>query len=274
MSDITTNDLVIAALARCTSAGFSQDIAKASITTASGFDYSGWTCGGNPVAGSAPTTWAHPTQATAGAWNPRMVNPAAGKTCRLLFAGLRFSVANQPVIFRDRLGHMGGLSGTSTSAQTVGATLTTPAADGRCEAGGGDVDWWMEIYTALGSTGVNATFAVTYSDNSTGNVVVAVPASVPAARRIRIPPSSGNRSIKAISTVTLSATTGTAGNFGVTATDRKFQFSVAAANTEWVADWALLGMPDLGSNACLEASVFAVGTAFGTITGNIRAGVG
>lgn len=273
MTDFATEADIIAGLAACVAAGFSQDIAKATITTASGFDYSGWMMGGNPAAGVAPTTWATPTKDTLGALNPRMVNPATGKTCRILFCAFRPSVANQPYIIRDRVGHMGGLNGTLTTAQTVNASLTTPSADLRCEAGGGNVDWWIEIYTALGSTGVNATLAVTYSDNSTGNVVVAIPASVPAYRRIRIPPSSGNLSIKAISTCTLSATTGTAGNFGITATERKFQFSVPTANTDWVADWAQLAMPGIGSNACLELSTFAVGTAFGTMTGNFRAGV-
>ncbi len=273
MTDFASEDNVINGLAMCVSAGFSQDVAKTSVTTVSGFDYSGWTMGGNPVAGVAPTTWASPTQATAGAWNPRYVNPAAGKTARILFAGLRYSVAAQPVIFCDRVGHMGGLSGTSIAAQTVGATLTTPSGDLRCEALGGDVEWWLEWYTATGSTGVNATVAVTYSDNSTGNVVVALPASVPALRMYRIPPSSGNLSIKGITSVTLSATTGTAGSFGVTATDRKFQFSVATANTDWIADWATLGMPDLGSNACLFPRFFATSSASGIITGNIRAGV-
>ncbi len=273
MTDFASENDVINGLALCVSAGFSQDVAKTSITTVSGFDYSGWTMPGNPAVGVAPTTWASPTQATAGAWNPRYVNPAAGKTCRILFAGLRYSVAAQPVIFCDRVGHMAGLSGTVTTAQTVNATLTTPSGDLRCEASGGDVEWWLEWYTATGSTGVNATVAVTYSDNSTGNVVVALPASVPALRMYRIPPSSGNLSIKGITSVTLSATTGTAGSFGVTATERKFQFSVPTANTDWIADWAMLAMPDIGSNACLFPRFYATSTAAGIITGNIRAGV-
>lgn len=273
MSDFSTPADVIAGLAACPTIGFSQDLAKANITTVSGFDYSGWTCGGNPAAGVAPTTWATPTATTKGAINPRYTNGAVGTTCRVLYAALRPSVANQPYIIRDRVGHMAGLSGIVTTDQTVNGTLTTPSADGRCEADGGDVDWWLEWYTATGSTGVNAAVAVTYSDNSTGNVIVVLPASVPAFRRYRIPPSSGNLSIKSIQTVTLSATTGTAGNFGVTATERKAQFSVPVANADWVADWATLGMPDLGRNACLELSTFAVGTAFGTMTGNLRAGV-
>jgi hypothetical protein len=276
MTDFLTEADVIAGLSGCVAAGFSQDLAKASTTTVSGFDYSNWLGAGNPAAGVAPTTWVNPTSQTLGAMNPRMVSPAAGKTCRILFAALRPSVANQPYIIRDRVGHMAGLNGTSIAAQTVGTPatmLTTPAADLRCEAGGGDLDWWLEWYVATGATAVNATCAVTYSDNSTGNVVVALPASVPAGRRYRIPPSSGNLSIKGISTVTLSASTLTAGNFGVTATERKFQFSVPTANTEWMADWALLAMPDIGSNACLEMSCFATGAAMGTLTGNFRAGV-
>lgn len=273
MTDFATQDAVINGLATCTAAGFSQDLQKGTITTVSGFDYSGWTCGGNPAAGVAPTTWAHPTHLTLGALNPRQINPAVGKTMRTLYAELRPSVANQVYILHDRIGHMASLNGTLTTAQTVNATLTAAAADGRCEAGGGDVEWWLEWYTATGSTAVNATVNVTYSDDSTGNVVVALPASVPAGRMYRIPPSSGNLSIKAVNNVTLSASTLTVGNFGVTATDRKFAFSVAAANTPWVADWAMLAMADLGRNACLFARTYAAGTAFGTLTGNIRAGV-
>lgn len=273
MTDFATPADVINGLAKCTSAGFSQDIQKATITTASGFDYSGWTAGGNPAGGAFPTAWAHPTHLTLGALNPRQINPETGKTMRLLYAEIRPSVANQTYIFHDRIGHMGGLSGTSVAAQSVNATLTAAAADGRCEATGGDVEWWLEWYQATGSTAVNATVNVTYSDDSTGNVVVALPASVPAFRMYRIPPSSGNLSIKAVNTVTLSASTLTAGNFGVTAADRKFAFAADVANKPWVADYPLLAMADLGKNACLFVRTYAAGTAFGTLTGNIRAGV-
>ncbi len=276
MSDFATESDVIAGLAACVSAGFSQDVYKTTITTVSNFDYSGWTMGGFPAAGATPTTWVNPTQATVGAINPRYVNGGSTTTARILFAALRYSVVNQPVIVYDRVGHMGGLSGTVTTAQTVGTAateLSTPATDGRCEAGGGDVDWFLEWYTATGATGVNVTCAVTYSDDSTGNVVVAIPVSVPVFRMYRIVPASANLSIKGITSVTLSASTGTAGNFGVTACERKFQFSVDTANKEWIADWATLGMPDIGRNACLALRFYATSSAAGILTGNIRAGV-
>lgn len=272
MSDFATPDDVVAGLAHCASSGFNQDFAKNSITTASGFDYSGWTMGGAPAAGATPTSWATPTFATLGSLNPKMVNPGAGTTGRILYASFFYTVANQPVIIVDRVGHMGGLSGTVTTAQSVGSSLTTPAADGRCLASGADVQWWLEWYSATGSTGVNATCAVTYDDNSTGNVVVALPASVPAFRCYPIRSASANRTIKSVDSVTLSATTGTAGNFGVTATNRKFSFSVPVANQVYNADWASLGMPTCMPNTCLFPMFWASSTATGVLNGTMKAG--
>lgn len=273
MSDFATDSDVISALAACVAAGFNQDMAKTTITTVSGFEYSGWTQAGFPAAGVAPTAWAHPTYGTTGAINPKMINGDSAGTRRVLYAALAYSIANQVVCVRDRVGHMGGLSGTSVAAQSVNATLTAAAADGRCAADGSDVEWFLEWYTATGSTGINVTVNVTYNDDTTGNVVVAIPASVPANRMYRITPSSGNRTIKQVNTVTNSATTGTAGNYGVTATNRVFMFMTPVANTLFLGDWASLGFPQIGKNACLYFTVTAVGTAFGTITGTIKAGV-
>lgn len=272
MTDFATPADIIAGITASGTVGFNQEIYKASITTASGFDYSGWTQTGAPTAGAAPTTWAHPTQATAGAINPKYINPTGGATARILWANLIYSVANQPIIVEDRIGHMASLSGTNTGAQTVSATLTTPAADGRCATDGSDVQWWLEWYTATGSTAVNATVAVTYSDNSTGNVVVALPASVPAFRMYPIRSASANLTIKGITSVTLSASTGSAGNFGVTCTNRKFGFSLPVANQMFTADWATLGMPSLGSNSCLFFHYWATSTAAGIPQGTIKAG--
>lgn len=271
MTDFLTEADIIAAIAGAESAGFNQDFYKASITTVSGFDYSGWMAGGSPIAGNAPTTWVSPLHNNVGAINWRMVNSEATKTMRLLAATIRPSVANQPYIIQDRLGHMAGLSGTSTSAQSVNGTIASAAAQGRCLSTGRDVDWWLEWYTTTGSTAVNATVNVTYEDGTTADIVVALPASVPAYRRHRIVPG-GVKGIKGVNTVTLSATTGTAGNFGVTATQRICGFSVPAANSDWIADWALTKMSKVGQSACLQFATYAVGTAFGTLTGNMVVG--
>lgn len=273
MTDFATEADVINGLTKSPSVGFDQLLYKTSIATTANQHTSGWTMAGNPGAGAAPTTWAHPTNATAGAWNKNHNHGAAGTTCRILYADLRLSVANQPLVICDRLGHMAGLSGLLTTTQTVGATLTTPAADGRCEANGGDVDWWVEFYVNGGATVTNATIAVTYSDNSTGDIVQAWNISAVALKMVQIVPAVAGLSIKSVNSITLSANTGSAGNFGVTATERKFQCSVPLANTSWVADWQQLGMPDLGTNACLFGRFWATTTATGTVIGNIRAGV-
>ena len=66
---------------------------------------------------------------------------------------------------------MGGLSGTVTTSQGALSLVTnSPGADRLGDANYSDVQWWLEVYTALGATGVNATVAVEYNDASTGNL--------------------------------------------------------------------------------------------------------
>ena len=73
----------------------------------------------------------------------------------------------------DRLAHMGGLSGTVTTAQNVSLALNTLGATNNIsnrigDTNYSDVQWWLEWYTATGSTAVTATVAVTYNDGTTG----------------------------------------------------------------------------------------------------------
>lgn len=273
MTDFATEDNIVSALkgAGHGGAGCRQEFYKTSLTAVAGFDYSGWMMAGAPAAGVAPTVWAHPTQATIGAWCPKLVN-AGTQTNRVLQIEATMANAGQNMRIVDRVGHMAGLSGTSIAAQTVGATLTTPAADGRCAADGSDVAWYLEWYAATGSTPINVTLAVTYNDDSTGNVVVAIPASVPAYRKYRILPAVAGKTIKAMSTATNSASTGTAGNFGVTAERFLCSSSVPSANYTDKQDYAYLAMPDVGTNACITATFWTTATSLGVCQGAIVIG--
>jgi len=273
MTDFATASDVVSALAAASNGGSGcrQEFYKTTLTVVANFDYSGWMMTGSPTVGVAPTTWAHPTAATAGTWAPKYANSSGG-TNRLLLTDIVMTNAGQSLILRDRIGHMGGMSGIVTTAQTVAATLTAPAADGRCDVSGSDVEWFLEWYTATGATGVNATVAVTYDDASTGNVVVALPATVPAYRMYRIQPAVAGRTIKGITSVTLSATTGTAGNFGVTATKKLATSFLAVAGYNDTRDWARLAMPKIGSNACLFGTFWTTTTTLGTVLGTIIAG--
>jgi hypothetical protein len=68
--------------------------------------------------------------------------------------------------------------------------------------------------------------------------------------------------------VTLSATTGTAGNFGVTATRIRTSLACPLANMKWSADWAALPLSEAANSACL----FLIQLAGTTSTGTVRGG--
>lgn len=130
----------------------------------------------------------------------------------------------------------------------------------------------MEWYTATGSTAVTATVNVTYNDGTTGNLTglplaATRPASFMVALNTLIPSASAGKFIRGVNTVTLSATTGTAGSFGVTATRLKATVGSPIANFKTVADWAQLGLPHIPNSAALFPIVLTPTTSSGTIRG-------
>ena len=235
-----------------------------------------WRATGTPAQGAIPAAAAYCTKALTGAIG--FDNQTGPATSYLGYHTLLCGTANTNLEIHDRLAHMGGLNGTLLTAQTVGIDLSTINAGGPVAAARlgdtnySDVMWFLEWYTATGATASNATVNVTYDDNSTGNVVVSLPASVPAYRMYPIQSAVAGRTIKAVNTVTLSATTGTPGNFGVTAYKVLATHSVPAANWSDKQDWAYLGMPKCGSDLCLCGFTFAVGTSFGIVNGNMLIG--
>ena len=175
------------------------------------------------------------------------------------------------VQIHDRLAHMGTLSGIVTTAQTVGVDVSGTASNvdaRRGDANYSDVQWWLEWYTATGVTPTTFTCAVTYDDDSTGTVAVAVAASTAASRMLPIVPAVSGRFIKSIQTVTLAATTGTAGNFGVTATRALGGLSMGMASAGEVGDWAYLGLPRIFDSACLVMIMIPGTTSTGTLYGS------
>ena len=173
--------------------------------------------------------------------------------------------------------HMGGLSGTVATAQTVGidlsANLGTSNLDARKgDANYSDVQWWLEWYTATGSTAVTATVNVTYNDASSGNLsavslAATRPASFMAPLNSYIPAAQSGLYIKAVNSVTLSATTGTAGSFGVTATKPRMTMPLPLANKTEVFDWAALGLPEILNSSCLFGLVLTSQTNTGSLRG-------
>jgi hypothetical protein len=275
MTDFATTSDVVAALAAAgnSGAGGRFNIFKTGLTAVASNWYSGWQEGGSPAAGATPGAWANPTATTLGSYNPNYINPGTA-TCRLLWGSITQTATGQGKWLIDRLGHMGGLNGTVTTAQSTGAVMTSPVSDGRCASDYSDVEWYLEWYSATGSTGVTATCAVTYNDASTGSVSVTLAASMPAYRMLPIQPPAGTvgKWIKTVDSVTLSATTGTAGSFGVTAVKRLAPFMSPVGNYPDTRDFAALAMPKVGANACINAMYWTTTTSTGTSVGSIAIG--
>lgn len=262
---ITTRDELINALANNSSR---LVIDKASMANAvAGQFFSLWTAAGVPGAGSAPGAAAVPTKATTGAFG--FNNQTAPATGYIGWLALQFSNNASNLEIHDRLAHMSGLSGTVTTSQGALSLVTSsPGADRLGDANYSDVQWWLEVYTALGSTGVNATVAVTYNDDSTGNLTAFALGATPRAGRLYpLVSAVAGKFIKAVTGVTLSATTGTAGNFGITATRPRTSVSAPLANKTEPLDWATLGLPNVPNDSCLMMLMLCSTTSTGTVRG-------
>lgn len=262
---INTRDKLIDALGNNSSR---LVIDKASLANAAaGQFFSLWTATGQPGAGSAPSSAAVPTKATTGAFG--FDNQTSPVTSYLAWLALQCGNSASNLEIHDRLAHMGGLSGTVTTSQGALSLVTSdPGTDRRGASDYSDVQWWLEVYTALGATGVNATVAVTYNDDSTGNLAaVALGATPRAGRLYPLVSASAGKFIKAVTGVTLSATTGTAGNFGITATRPRTSVSCPLLNKTETFDWAQLGLPNIPNDSCLMMLMLCSTTTTGAVRG-------
>lgn len=251
-------------------------IDKANITSqAPGTYVSLWRATGQPGQGAIPAATAVCNNTTLGCMDFRQQTYPS--TSYGSYMEVATSNSAMTVEIHDRFAHMGGLNGTLTTAQTVSLDLSTLGATNNISnrIGGtdySDVQWWLEWYVATGATAVTVTVNVTYNDGTTGALAAASlaanrPASFMLSLNALIPAAASGKYIRAVNTVTLSATTGTAGNFGVTATRPRMTLAAPIANMKFVADWAQLGFPKIFNESCLFPIVLTSTTSTGTVRG-------
>ena len=269
---ITTRDQLIDALGNNSSR---LVIDKASISNAAaGQFHSLWRATGQPGQAAIPAAAAVCNNALTGALNfAQQTSPA---TTYGTWANAMCSNNATTLEIHDRLMHMGGLSGTSTGSQTVNLDLNANLGSDNISARKGDanfsdVQWWMEWYTDTGGTAVTATVGVTYNDGTTGTLSVALAATRRASLMIPlngfIPAAAAGKYIRDIDTVQLSATTGSAGSFGFTATRPRMTMPLTLANKMETFDWAALGLPEIFNSSCLMILQVASTTTTGTVRG-------
>jgi hypothetical protein len=259
---ITTHSLLINSLRNSSYQQLIVD--KASLTNQlAGFWGSYWTSTGFPTAGAIPAAVAVCNNSLTGGMPT--VNPIG--TDKMYIGSIEASMINglQSVEIHDRLVHMGGLSGTvaTPTAQNVLIDLanTTLLSASNLDARKGasdysEVHWWVENYTDCGATTVNLTANAVFNDGTSASLTAL------SLQRFRtgqsyllnglIPAAQAGKYIRGINTITLSATTTGAGNFGITCTIFKASVFLSQANASDKRFWYGLSMPEIKASSCLS----------------------
>ena len=256
-------DKMLAAIA----AGGKVPIYKGSMANmAAGYLCSLWRATGSPLwaQGAIPAAAATPTDATAGG----IALPAfTGTTGRIYKFNPTGVTANTWLLY-DRLAHMGGLVGNVATTQTVSLDAETAVSAGR--AARNEIEWYVEIYTDIGTTAAN--LAVTYTDvNDVGSKTITLTGFTGASplnrsgRCVLLVPTDGVQ-IKSIQSCILSISSGTAGSFGLTARKRLASVPQMIANVSPIGTDAIsLGLPEIKDTACLEMLAQCTTTSTGAI---------
>lgn len=265
---ISTGDGVVDGLA--TGERFSWH--KASQTAeGAGTWHSLWKAVGFPAAGATPPAFTAgsgyiPTRSTTGAFP--YTNPAAEAYLGSLSVG---GPTIGTLIVYDRLWACSGFNTTTLTTQTV----TTPGnlTAGRDPNSGADVEPWLEVYTAPGAT--TATWTMTGVD-SAGNTGVTWtythPANAESVGQMMPFPLGGtavNRGCRQVTSLLCSASSGTAGDVGITLLRRLAEIPVTAANVATVLDFFAMGGVEIYDDSCLAMMVLCSTTSTGYMQGRL-----
>jgi hypothetical protein len=229
-----------------------------------------WRATGTPTQAAIPGAAAIPTKATSGAL-ATWTNPTAGRHRYLAASSIAMSVVGASVDFVDRVAHMGGLNATLLTAQTVGIDVNSLKGT-RCSTTLAEVQWWLEIYTDIGTTATTGTIVyVSDTDASTQNIAgFAIGGASPANRAGRmfpIVPNAGHP-IRSITSFQQVASTLTAGSYGFTATVPLSNVVSVVANRKDKDDWASLPIARLHQDACIAMIMLCLTTSSGTVIGH------
>lgn len=242
---------------------------KNALTTAAGNLESYHVIG--PLGGSAPSTAAALSRSSAG--NVWQTPQAAGAFANALYLAqveietfLASGVASLVLI--DRLSHQGGLSGTVATEQTT--NLPTAALTRYTDGVG--VMAALEWYGATGATAVTATARYT---NQAGTGTRTTKAQNVASNRVvdSFAPlclQDGDTGVRSVEGVTLSASTLTAGNFGVTLF-KPLAILPAVSGVRNFKDFFFTGgMSEIHDDACLGLLGMSNTTSIGVVQGVLK----
>jgi hypothetical protein len=204
------------------SPGWTQHIARSlSAGTVTAFG-SGWTRSSFPVPGSTPSATAALSNADTGA----MTHPASsGRLCiTSAYVGHGDTGANSEGwdtvtggLLIDRLVHGGLVANITTTQDSTSDPTKFPTAALTRYTSGEGVFMALEVYTAMGATDTVYTFSYTNQAGTSGQTTTLGMSGNPAADQFwPIPLAAGDTGVRSVESVSLTPSTGTAGNFGIT----------------------------------------------------------
>lgn len=212
--------------------------------------------------GAVPTSAVVPDNDTIGALGQR----DAGSGLQNSIIGYRLSALNPGVyIICDRLAHSGGLSATTTGAQTTG--LPTPALTRHISGVGVMIGLTMYVQIGTTATSVSATYTNESGVGSRVTPLVQIGAVNFNAlnRMILLPLEAGDSGVQSVESITLSASTvSAAGNFGVTLFKPLYTICVESlsgvSSGGFVTGLSAGGISTIENGACLFPICFSAST--------------
>lgn len=228
-----------------------------------------WTHDGCPGAGAAPGgTWLNPDRTTAGAF--RMTNPTGGRQ-RWLRSMFGSAWSSMRILLCDRLGHISGFSGTSTATNTINGSVTRytgSASEGTLMV--------AEVYTAVGSS--VTTVSCNYLDGG-GNSRASGTAAFGGANcrfagnAVVIPynTTTGANSVTQIVDAKITATTSTAGNWGISLMRPLMEIDVGSVDVSGFGSacrWMATEDIEMLTDACLSILCIPTGSTINFIRGS------
>jgi hypothetical protein len=266
---IDTRDKVAAALGNSAQTLL---LNKASVATQGTGGFSSlWRATGIPGQAAIPGAAAVCNKSLTGAF--AFANPTGGALSYLGQAFINAANASMTFMLHDRLAHMGGLVGNVATSQTANVDVSGSSDNLANRRGASDysnVEWWLEIYTSIGTTAVTATVTYTNAAGTSGRTTtLSFGGASPLNQAGRMFPiiGQGGEFIRSVQSVQLSATTGTAGSFGVTATRRRAAIKTGPAFLSEERDWGLLGLAQIHDDSCLFHIAICGTTSTGAVYG-------
>lgn len=209
--------------------------------------------------GAIPAAATNPARNVAGAFG--QTDPTGGRQLWLLGVEGYSSIAANYLIY-DRLAQVGGLSGTVTTAQTCNIS-STRYNTAQTAVG---VQIAIEIGVAVGTTATTISASYTNQDGTAGRTTKLTTFGGTGQREqqriLFLPLADGDTGVLSVQSVTVTATTGTAGDFAVLMVKPLIQVGTSYAGGCFIRDAVTNApaLPEVLTGACLSAMLIGPGT--------------